>query len=153
MFEDTLAEKGYGLDVIMTDDINKNNLISCGLTAGDAVCLKRTARTWWTSADAKCPCQHSPSPVRRYDDHEHIHFEKQYVNDSGSESVFGPGMVPGRNFRVKEFIWWFYNTCTETVEKVPDGLIPNIDSEYLDPNAPVYKLTLSPEPAITTADQ
>jgi len=153
MFEDALAEKGYGPDVIMTDDIDKNDLISCGLTAGDAIRLKRAARTWWTSADAKRPRQRSPSPVRRYDDRERIRFEKRYVNDGGSESVFGPGMVPGRNFRAKEFIWWFYNTRTETVEKVPDGLIPDIDSEYLDPNAPVYEPTPSPEPAITTADQ
>lgn len=76
MFEDALAEKGYDPDVIMTDDIDKNDLISCGLTAGDAVRLKRAACTWWTSADAKRPHQRSPSPVRCYDDRKCICFEK-----------------------------------------------------------------------------
>lgn len=60
-------------------------------------------------------------------------------------SVFGPGIVPGRNFRAKEFEWWFYNSRTEAVEKVPDGFIPDIDQEYIDPNAPLFEPSPSPE--------
>ena len=143
MFEDALAEKGYSPDFIMTDDIDKDNFVSCDLTAGDAICLKCAAHTWWTSSDAKHSHQRSPTPVCHYDDCECIHFEKQFVDNGGFQSVFGLGMVPGRNVCAKEFIWWFYNTHTKTVEKVPDGLIPNINSEYLDPNAPAYEPTLT----------
>ena len=61
-------------------------------------------------------------------------------------SVFGPGIIPGRNFRAKEFEWWFYNARTKAVEKVPDGFIPDIDPEYLDIHASPYEPSPSPEP-------
>lgn len=37
MFEYTLEEKGFGPDVIMMDDFDKNDLVSCGLSIGDAL--------------------------------------------------------------------------------------------------------------------
>lgn len=72
------------------------------------------------------------------------------MNEGGCESVFGPGIIPGKNFWEKEFIWWFYTTGTKMLEKVPDGFIPNINTEYLNPNAPPYELSPSPESAPLT---
>jgi hypothetical protein len=63
----------------------------------------------------------------------------------GSHSVFGPGLVPGTNHRAHVFEWWFYNQLTKTLEKVPDGFVPDIDQEYMDPNAP-FEPSPSPEP-------
>ena len=145
MFEFSLSEKGFGPDVIMMDDIDKNDLISCGLNAGDALCLKRAACTWWTSPDAKRTRQHSPTLNRPIciDDRERIHFEKRYANDSGSVSVFGPGIIPGQNRQAKKIVWWFYNSASRAVEKVLDGFIPNIDPEYLNPD-PLFEPTPSP---------
>lgn len=144
MFEDMLSERGYGPDIM--DEIDKNDLVSCGLSDGDALRLKRAARIWWTSPDAK-RIRRSLTPIRAVhdDERDRIRFEKRYAIDGGSVSVFGPGIVPGKNFRAKEFEWWFYNTHTKAVEKVPDGFIPDIDPEYLDFNAPPYEPSLSPE--------
>jgi len=152
MFEFALKEKGFGPDVIMMDDFDKSDLVSCGLSIGDALRLKRAAHVWWTSPDAKRPRQRSPTPEppAQIDERLCIHFEKQYMNEDGSESVFGPGIIPGKNFREKEFIWWFYNTGTKTLEKVPDSFIPDIDAEYLDPNAPPYEKSPSPKPTVST---
>jgi hypothetical protein len=158
MFEYSLSEKGFGPDVIMMDDIDKNDLISCGLNAGDAIRLKRAARTWWTSPDAKRTRQRSQAPASptpkhpiRIDDRERIRFEKRYANDSGSVSVFGPGIIPGQNHRAKQFVWWFYNSASKAVEKVPDCFIPDIDPEYLNPD-PLYEPTPSPQAPSTQAD-
>ena len=49
--EQTLADNGYGPDIM--GDVNKEDLVSCGLTVGDALHIKRAARVWWTSPDAK----------------------------------------------------------------------------------------------------
>lgn len=143
MLEDALSERGYGPDIM--DEVDKNDLVSCGLSNGDALRLKRAARIWWTSPDAKRTRRSpTPAPPIRIDDRVRIRFEKRYT-DGGSVSVFGPGIVPGRNFRAKEFEWWFYNSRTEAVEKVPDGFIPDIDQEYIDPNAPLFEPSPSPE--------
>ncbi|KAF8810644.1 hypothetical protein BYT27DRAFT_7209245 [Phlegmacium glaucopus] len=139
MFEDVLSEKGYGPDVM--GDITKDDLVSCGLTAGDALHMKRAACIWWTSPDAK-RTRHSPTPTHsvHIDDCDHIRFEKRYANNTGCKSVFGPGIIPGRNLRAKEFQW--------TLEKVPDGFIPDIDPEYINLNAPLFEP--SPSPELTT---
>lgn len=146
MLEDILSERGYGPDIM--DEIDKSDLVSCGLSDGDALRLKRAARIWWTSPDAKRIRRRSltPIPAVRIDERDRIRFEKRYAIDGGSVSVFGPGIVPGKNFRAKEFEWWFYNARTKAVEKVPDGFIPDIDPEYLDINAPPYEPSPSPEP-------
>ena len=144
MFEDVLSERGYGPDIM--DEIDKSDLVSCGLSDGDALRLKRAARSWWTSPDAKRIRRSlTPIPAVRIDERDRIRFEKRYASDGGSVSVFGPGIIPGRNFRAKEFEWWFYNARTKAVEKVPDGFIPDIDPEYLDIHAPPYEPSPSPE--------
>ena len=101
MFEDVLSERGYGPDIM--DEIDKSDLVSCGLSDGDALRLKRAARIWWTSPDAK-RIRHSltPIPAVRIDERDRIRFEKRSASDGGSVSVFGPGIIPGRNFRAKE---------------------------------------------------
>lgn len=78
MFELSQSEKGFGPDDIMMDDIDKNDLIACGLNAGDALCLKCAACTWWTSPDAKHTHQTSPTPDHptNIDNHACIWFEK-----------------------------------------------------------------------------
>lgn len=148
MWEDMLSERGYGPDIM--DEIDKSDLVSCGFSDGDALRLKRAARIWWTSPDAK-RIRRSLTPILavpavRIDERERIRFEKRYAIDNGSVSVFGPGIVPGKNYRAKEFEWWFYNDRTKAVEKVPDGFIPDIDPEYLDINAPPYEPSPTPEP-------
>jgi hypothetical protein len=145
MLEDVLSERGYGPDIM--DEIDKSDLVSCGFSDGDALRLKRAARIWWTSPDAK-RIRRSPTPIPavRIDERDRIRFEKRYTIDGGSVSVFGPGIVPGKNLRAKEFEWWFYNARTKAVEKIPDGFIPDIDPEYLDINAPPYEPSPSPEP-------
>ena len=116
--------------------IDKSDLVSCGLSDGDALRLKRAAWIWWTSPDAKRIWRSlTPIPAVHIDECDHIQFEKLYASDGGSMSVFGPGIIPGKNFRVKEFEWWFYNAHTKAVEKVPDGFIPDIDLEYFDIHA------------------
>ncbi|KAF8810916.1 hypothetical protein BYT27DRAFT_7018974, partial [Phlegmacium glaucopus] len=107
VFEDVLSEKGCGPDVM--GGITKDDLVSCGLTAGDALHMKCAACVWWTSPDAKhTRCSLTPTHSVCIDDRDHICFEKRYANNIGCESVFGPGIIPGRNLWAKEFEWWFY---------------------------------------------
>jgi len=141
--EQTFADNGYGLDIM--GDVDKEDLVSCGLTVGDALHIKRAAHVWWTSPDAKCRRQSLSPPPVRIDDRDRIRFEKRFANNSGSHSVFGPGLVPGTNHRAHVFEWWFYNQLTKTLEKVPDGFVPDIDQEYMDHNAP-FEPSPSPEP-------
>lgn len=141
--EQTFADNGYGPDIM--GDVDKEDLVSCGLTVGDALRIKRAARVWWTSPDAKRRRQSLSPPPVRIDDRDRIRFEKRFANNSGSHSVFGPGLVPGTNHRAHVFEWWFYNQLTKTLEKVPDGFVPDIDQEYMDPNAP-FEPSPSPEP-------
>jgi len=141
--EQTFADNGYGLDIM--GDVDKEDLVSCGLTVGDALHIKRAVCVWWTSPDAKCRRQSLSPPPVRIDDCDRIQFEKRFANNSGSHSVFGPGLVPGTNHRAHVFEWWFYNQLTKTLEKVPDGFVPDIDQEYMDPNAP-FEPSPSPEP-------
>ena len=148
-FEFALAEKGFGPDVIMMSDIDKTDLMSCGINAGDALRLKRAAQAWWTSPDAKCthrsPMPGQPGPY--IDSRERIRFEKRYT-DGGSVSVFGPGIIPGKNYRATEYAWWFFNMQSKALEKVPDGFVPDIDSEYLNPDDP-FEPSPSVEPTTT----
>ena len=144
-FKLSLSEKGFGPDVIIMDDIDKNDLIACGFNTGDTLRLKHTTHTWWTSPDAKCTWQHSPTsdcPLHT-DDHNHIRFEKRYVNGR-SVSVFGPGIIPGKNHCTWSFKWCFFNSSSNALEKVPDGFIPDIDLEYLDLE-PLFTPTPTPE--------
>ena len=43
-------------------------------------------------------------------------------------------MKPGKSHQEKE--WWYYNKDIKQLQKVPDGLIPEIDAQYLDMDAP-----------------
>lgn len=152
MYEFALAEKGFGPDVIMMNDIDiKTDLMSCGINAGDALCLKRAAQVWWTSPDAK-RTRRSSTPERPtdIDDRPRIRFEKRYT-DGGSVSVFGPGIIPGKNYQAKEYVWWFFNAHSKTLEKVPDGFVPDIDSEYLNPDDP-FEPSPSPNPITAGAE-
>ena len=74
--------------------------------------LKCGAAHWWNSPEAKWPCLQANPTAPSADDEDYqrcICFEKQYVNDGGSVSVFGPGMVPGKNQWEKEFVWWYFS--------------------------------------------
>jgi hypothetical protein len=102
------------------DEIDKSDLVSCGLSDGDALRLKRAAQIWWTSPEAKRTRHQrslTPIPAVRIDERDRIRFEMQYSIDGGSVSVFGPGIVPGKNFWAKEFEWWFYNARTKAVKR------------------------------------
>lgn len=116
---------------------------------GDAVRLKRGASAWWTSPEAKrrrLPDQ--PQPQENFfEPSYHLRFEKRFV-DGGSKSVFGSGLVPGKNRRHRQFTWYYYNETTETLEQVPDGFIPTIDPATLEEEETPYKTpTPSPEPS------
>ena len=125
----SLADKGFGPDILpFVDDAQ---IVSCGFTAGDAIRLKRGASQWWDSPEAK---KAHPPPAEE-DYRTCIQFEKRFT-DGGCASVFGPGMMPGKNHREDEFIWWYYDENEKQIRKVPDGLIPEIDQQYLDENAP-----------------
>ena len=152
IFKLSLSEKGFGLNVIMMDDIDKNDLIACRFNTGDALCLKHAAHTWWTSPDAKCTWQRSPTPDRplHTNDHDYIQFEKRYVNGR-SVSVFGPGIISGKNHHTWSFEWCFFNSSSNALEKVPDGFIPNIDPEYLDLE-PLFTPTPTPEELTGSTD-
>ncbi|KIK02604.1 hypothetical protein K443DRAFT_37385, partial [Laccaria amethystina LaAM-08-1] len=125
--EQTFANNGYGPDIM--GDVDKEDLVSCGLTVGDALRIKRAARVWWTSPDAKRHRQSLLVPVRTG-----LFWLRgpQKTGPSRSHSVFGPGLVPGTNHRAHVFEWWFYNQLMKTLEKVPDGFVPDIDQEYMD---------------------
>jgi hypothetical protein len=64
-------------------------------------------------------------------------------------SVFGSGLVPGKNVCHCEFTWYYYSQETKTVEIVPNGFIPVIDPQDLDMNAPPFEPTPSPGPVNT----
>ena len=141
-----LANKGYGPDVLPY--VEDKEIVLCGVTAGDAIRLKRGAAQWWNSPEAKQPRLQDNATAPSADDEDfrrHIRFEKRYTNNNGSVSVFGPGMVPGKNWREKEFVWWYFSDMTRKLERVPEGLIPEIDQQYLDPNAPPFEPSPSPE--------
>jgi hypothetical protein len=78
--EDKLSERGYGPDIM--DEIDKSDLVSCGLSDGDALRLKRAARIWWTSPEAK-RIRRSLTPIPavriQVDDRDRIRFEKRYA--------------------------------------------------------------------------
>ena len=66
-----LSEWGYGPDIMKK--IDKSDLISCGLSDGDALRLKRAARIWWTSPDAKRIWRSlTPIPAVHIDKCDHI---------------------------------------------------------------------------------
>jgi len=136
----------------MMDGLDKAELVECGFTIGDALRLKRAASVWWASPDAKRTHRRSPTPIPtvREDLRERIRFEKRFADKTGCTSVFGPGIIPGKNLREKEFVWWFFNTVTRVVEKVPDGFVPDIDAEYLDFDAPPFEPSPSPDPIANT---
>lgn len=49
--EFSLASHGYGPDIL--EDVADSALITCGLTAEDAIRLKRGASDWWNGPEAK----------------------------------------------------------------------------------------------------
>ncbi|KAF8147117.1 hypothetical protein B0H34DRAFT_639614, partial [Crassisporium funariophilum] len=49
--EPTFTDNGYGPDII--GDVDKKDLVSCGLTVGDALRIKHAAHVWWTSPNSK----------------------------------------------------------------------------------------------------
>lgn len=93
-YERRLMDEGYGPDIL--SEVNNKDLVTCGLTAGDAICLKRGAANWWMSSDAKQSKPEAPVGVAKpsWDEEEqieyNIHFEKRFAGGS-SESVFGSG--------------------------------------------------------------
>ena len=146
----TLANSGFGPDILPF--VDNADIIACGIPAGDVIRLKRGASDWWNSPEAKRAHAQSPPVQARArngagndDFREHIRFEKQFV-EGGCASVFGPAMLPGKNRRYKEFTWWYFDQNFKELRKVSDGLIPEIDPEYLDENAPLFEPSPSPEP-------
>jgi len=131
VYQYSLADKGYGPDILpLVDDAQ---IVACGITAGDAIRLKRGASQWWDSPEAK---RARPPPAAVEEDYRtRIRFEKRFT-EGGCTSVFGPGMMPGKNRHEDEFIWWYYDENEKQLRKVPDGLIPEIDQQYLDVDAP-----------------
>jgi hypothetical protein len=144
-YEYPLANSGFGPDILPY--VDNTDIIACGISAGDVIRLKRGASDWWSSPEAKrTRAQSPPAQVHAGDNdfRDRIRFEKRFV-EGGCTSVFGPGMVPGKNRREKEFIWWYFDQRVKELRKVPDGLIPDIDPEYLDENAPLFEPSPSPE--------
>jgi hypothetical protein len=129
LYRYSLEGKGFGPDILPF--VEDSQIVSCGVSAGDAIRLKRGASKWWESPEAKRP---RPPPAEE-DYRTRIRFEKRFL-EGGCASVFGPGMMPGKNHREDEFTWWYYDENEKQVRKVPDGLIPEIDQQYLDENAP-----------------
>ena len=145
-YEYSLANNCFGPDILPY--VDNAEIVACGVSAGDAIRLKRGASDWWSSPEAKRARAQSPPPQHRAgnnDFRDHIRFEKRFT-EGGCTSVFGPGMVPGKNRRYKEFTWWYYDQNLKELRKVPDGLVPEIDQEYLDENALPFELSPSPEP-------
>ena len=116
--------------------VDNAEIIACGVTAGDAIRLKQGASQWWDSPEAKRPRQPSPDQDLRNqrtaenEVQRRIRFEKWFV-EGGSTSVFGPGMIPGDNPFAHEYVWWYYNDSFNELMCVPDGLVPEIDPEYI----------------------
>ena len=153
LHEHRLARESFGPDILPF--ISEELLVNCGFTMGDAIRLKRGASSWWTSPEAKRPriFDQPPGPPPQdnffapsYD----IRFEKRFP-EGGSLSVFGSGLVPGKNIRHRQFTWYYYNSATKTVDRVPDGFVPTIDPMYLDMDEPPYESTPSPSPEPTNA--
>lgn len=130
-FERALAAQGYGPDIM--DQIDKDDLVACGVSAGDAIRLKRVAPIWWASPDAKRVTRHASEPPSsqpgRRARRERIRFEKRFLK-GGASSAFGSGMVPGIHLDADTYDWWFFNDVTDTMEQVPDGYIPSLADEY-----------------------
>ena len=117
--EFSLAAQGYGPDILAL--VDEKELISCGLTAGDAIRLKRGALDWWNGPDAKRqkidfpgftgePANLSQEPEYNKEDYS-IRFEKRFHN-SGSSSFFSSGIIPGCNRKAHEFSWHYFNQVT-----------------------------------------
>ena len=64
-YEEALACEGYGPDILPY--VEDKVLLECGLTPGDAICLKRGAAEWWNSSDAKWA--EFRSKLTRHDQH------------------------------------------------------------------------------------
>ncbi|KAF8957940.1 hypothetical protein BDZ97DRAFT_1628693, partial [Flammula alnicola] len=130
IFEHSLAKEGYGPDILPY--VPDEKLVLCGLSHGDAMRLKRGASGWWNGPEAKRPKVMEDLVDKELEvEKRKIRFEKRFT-DGGCASVFGPGIMTGRNWREDEFVWWYFNDVTKKLEKVPDGYIPEIDQEYLD---------------------
>ncbi|KAF8814764.1 hypothetical protein BYT27DRAFT_7249806 [Phlegmacium glaucopus] len=107
--------------------IGEQLLVDCGLTMGNAIHLKQGAASWWASPEAK-----RPKPL-----------DYPLFVEGGCMSVFGSGLVPGKNLCAHEFTWHYYNQQKKCLIPVPDGFIPTLDPQYLDDidmEEPPYKL-------------
>ncbi|KAF8153331.1 hypothetical protein B0H34DRAFT_861457 [Crassisporium funariophilum] len=145
-YEYLLSNKGFGPNIL--PHVNDAEIIACGVSAGNVIWLKHGADDWWASPKAKQTRAQSPlAETAGVNDEfcDSIQFKKRYV-DGGSVSVFGPGMVPGKNCCKKEFSWWYYDRNAKELCKVPEGLVPEIEQQYLDENAPLFEPSPSPQP-------
>ena len=135
IFEHSLAREGYGPDILpyVTDE----KLVMCGLSHGDAIRLKRGASEWWSGPKAKRTKVLDDVDNEPVEEKGMVRFEKRFA-EGGTESLFGKGLREGINWREAEFVWWYFNDVTKKAEIVPDGFVPDIDKEYLDPNAPPF---------------
>jgi hypothetical protein len=133
--EFSLALQGYGPDILAV--VEEKDLVACGLTAGDAIRLKRGAVDWWNSPEAKrprlmpavdefAPFANEEIPESYNKDNYSIRFEKRF-HSGGSESVFGSEIVQGRNRKSHDFSWYYFNQVTRRTEPVPEGYIPVLD--------------------------
>jgi len=152
LYEHRLAQQSFGPDILPV--ISEQLLVDCGLTMGDAVRLKRGASSWWMSPEAKRPklLDQPPPQANLFEPTYQIRFEKRFV-EGGSHSVFGSGLVPGKNIRHRPFTWYFYNEATKTVERVPDGFVPTLDPIYLDMDESPYDPTPTPSPEPTNVNE
>ena len=130
-YEDSLDREGYGPDILSL--VEDKALIECGLTPGDAICLKRGANEWWNGPDAKRQKQDTPQgqsgSTPNMEPEYSIRFEKRLA-DGGCVSFFSSGLMSGRH--PKKFSWWYYNQITRDVEPVPVGKVPVLDPQYYD---------------------
>ena len=55
-------------------DVDKEDLVSCGLTVGNALHIKRAAHVWWTSPDPKRRRQSLSPPPVHIDNSDRIQF-------------------------------------------------------------------------------
>jgi hypothetical protein len=104
-YEYSLANSGFGPDIL--PHVDNAEIIACGISAGDAIRLKRGASDWWSSPEAKRARDQSPPAQAHAGNNDLrglIRFEKRFV-EGGCTSVFGSGMIPGKNQRYKEFTW------------------------------------------------
>lgn len=143
--EFSLASHGYGPDIL--EDVADEALTTLGLTAGDAIRLKRGASDWWNGPEAKRRKTTESTttdeyafftdkpPQKSYNRSDYsIRFEKRFHN-GGSQSLFGSGITPGRVRKSDDFSWYYFNQVTRRTEPVPEGNIPILDPvEYsVDP--------------------